>query len=45
MPLDVVAAAYAHQPLDERTVKALYGEVSLADLAEDADEIGYPVLP
>ena len=39
---DDVAAIYAHAPLTELLVRRLNPDVTLASLAEDIDEIGYP---
>ncbi|WP_326834924.1 hypothetical protein VSH64_08345 [Amycolatopsis rhabdoformis] len=33
---------YALRPLSEELVSSLNGEVTLADLAQDISEIGYP---
>ncbi|MFE2644500.1 hypothetical protein ACFXDO_18295 [Streptomyces nigra] len=40
--LEAVRYVYALRPLDERLVSWLNAEVTLADLAEDIAEIGYP---
>jgi hypothetical protein len=40
--LEAVAAIYAHQPLTAELVAALNPEITLADLAEDLQEIAYP---
>ena len=40
--LAAVKKIYAHQPLTEKLVQALNPDSSLADLAEDIKEIGYP---
>lgn len=40
-----VAAVYGHQPLSEELVGRLNPDVSLDDLEDDIDEIGYPDAP
>lgn len=40
---DDVAAIYAHRPLTPALVRRLNPDVDLAALADDLDEIGYPV--
>jgi hypothetical protein len=40
---EVVGRMYAHQPLSEETVKILNQDLSLADLLDCADKIGYPL--
>ena len=42
VPLKWVRAAYGHRPLTEELVRGLNPELTLADLREDAEEIGYP---
>ena len=44
LPLDAVAAVYAHQPLTPELVARLNAAVSIAMIQEDAQEIGYPEL-
>ena len=42
MDLEAVRDVYALRPLSQRLVSSLNAEVTLADLAEDLAEIGYP---
>jgi hypothetical protein len=42
VPLRRVQSVYRHEPLTERLVRALNPDVTLAGLAEDVAEIGYP---
>jgi hypothetical protein len=42
VPLAVVRAVYAHQPLTEEMVEELNPEMTLKKLAADLTEIGYP---
>ena len=42
MPLAAVRSIYAHRPLDQPLVEELNAEVSLSELSDDVDEIGYP---
>jgi hypothetical protein len=41
--VEPVAAIYAHTPLDAALCEQLNPEVKLADVTEDAEEIGYPL--
>ncbi|HEX4795793.1 MAG TPA: hypothetical protein VH370_18535 [Humisphaera sp.] len=43
IPLPMVTAIYSHLPLDQRIVSGLNPEATLAQLAADIEEIGYPV--
>jgi len=43
VPSETVAALYQHTPLTEAIVASLNPETRLAELAEDLDEIGYPI--
>lgn len=40
--LEAVSDVYALRPLDQELVSSLNAEVTLADLAQDISEIGYP---
>jgi hypothetical protein len=40
--LEAVRHVYALRPLDQKLVSSLNAEITLADLAEDISEIGYP---
>jgi hypothetical protein len=42
VPLKWVRAVYEHRPLSEALVQGLNPELTLADLREDVEEIGYP---
>lgn len=42
LDLDAVRAVYAHRPLTRASVARLNGEVTLADLTADIEEIAYP---
>ena len=42
MDLKAVRDVYALRPLSPKLVASLNSEVTLADLAEDSAEIGYP---
>jgi hypothetical protein len=44
VPVDLAAVGnvYALRPLDQELVSSLNSEVTLADLAQDTSEIGYP---
>jgi hypothetical protein len=42
VPLSAVRAIYAHEPLARPLVTDLNAEVTLSELNDDADEIGYP---
>ena len=42
VPLKVIRAVYAHEPLTDELVQAINPEVTLADLKADLKEIGYP---
>ena len=44
VPLAGVRAVYEHRPLDQALLDLLHSGLTLADLAADAAEIGYPVL-
>ena len=44
LPLEAVERLYAHAPLSDALVQALNPEVTLAQVREFADEIGYPAL-
>lgn len=43
VPLAAVQSIYAHEPLDQRLVAQLNAGVSLLELSDDLDEIGYPL--
>lgn len=43
IPLEAVKRVYAHEPLSEELVASLNPDVSLDDLLEDLEEIGYPL--
>lgn len=45
VPLAGVCAVYEHRPLDRALLELLSPGLTLADLAADAAEIGYPVSP
>jgi hypothetical protein len=42
LPLSAIQTIYEHKPLTDDTVKALNGELTVADVESDALEIGYP---
>ncbi len=42
VPLKLIRAVYAHEPLTDELVQAVNPEVMLADLKADLEEIGYP---
>lgn len=42
MDLEAVRDVYALRPLSQKLVSSLNSEVTLADLAEDIAETGYP---
>lgn len=42
VPLRVIRAVYAHEPMTEDLVKELNPEMTLKALGDDLDEIGYP---
>jgi hypothetical protein len=42
VPLEAVQAIYAHQPLTQQLVSDLNADVTLEELREDIEEIGYP---
>jgi len=41
IPFGAVQSIYAHDPLDQRMVSELNPEVSLSELSDDVEEIGY----
>ena len=44
VPLDAVRRIWADEPLDDALVAAIAPDVTVADLAEDLDEIGWPTV-
>ncbi|CAN5369259.1 hypothetical protein BH10PLA1_BH10PLA1_21810 [soil metagenome] len=42
VPLAAVQSIYGHEPLNQALVAHLNAELSLSELSDDADEIGYP---
>jgi hypothetical protein len=42
VPVGLVERIYAHEELSEEKVQIINPELSLADLDDDIDEIGYP---
>ena len=42
--IEIIEKVYRHESLTEEIIKALNPQRSLADLREDAEEIGYPLL-
>jgi hypothetical protein len=44
-PLDAIEHVYALRPLSDKVVQALNPEMSMAELAKDITEIGYPDTP
>ena len=44
IPLDAIRRVYGHEALGEGLLAALNAELTLADIAADVSEIGYPVV-
>ncbi|HLM03482.1 MAG TPA: hypothetical protein VK400_20680 [Pyrinomonadaceae bacterium] len=45
IPISSVESVYRHEPLSDELVKTLNENVSIGDLREDIEEIGYPMPP